>query len=249
MSSPVAKILVVEDDPSIVTVVSDALQSADFECVVEHDGAKGLHRALHEAFDLVLLDIGLPTLSGLDVCRRLKEKKPFLPIIMLTARNDEIDVVSGLEVGADDYVDKPFRAKELLARVRARLREETRKILYSLDGPSALEEASEPVPPIVIGEITVDSERMRVLKRGEPLSLSPREYEIIQLLAMNPGRPFTRKELLSCVWDLSSERYNVNVSVFMSRLRHKLEDDPEHPKYLITLRGIGYRFVEPNELM
>lgn len=245
----VAKILVVEDDEGIITVVRDVLQDAGYACDMSMDGIDGMQRGTSGGYDLIILDIALPKLNGLDVCRQVKAAAPDLPIIMLTARSEEADVVAGLEVGADDYVLKPFRPKELLARVRARLRDATQKKIRAAN-PAFAAPGSELAPSgtIAIGDLTIDTERMRVLKRGEALSLSAREYQIVALLAMNAGRPFGREELLEKVWDFAAEDYGVNVSVMMSRLRRKIEDDQDNPKYLLTVRGIGYRFVEASEI-
>ncbi len=250
--SEMGKVLVVEDDSAIVTVVRDVLEEAGFACEFIDDGLKGLQRALAEEFDLIVLDVGLPLLNGLDVCRQLKSAKPNLPVIMLTARGEESDVVSGLEVGADDYVQKPFRPKELLARVRARLREETRRKVSAVSsgvGAAVAAGAKSPSTDVLnIGELNIDPEKLRVTKRGQVVGLSAREFEVVLLLATHPGRPFTREELLASVWEFAAEDYGVNVSVFMSRLRRKLEDDQENPRYLLTVRGVGYKFAEPSDL-
>ena len=246
-SGQIAKILVVEDDWSIGGLIQDTLVEAGYGCTLEADGLEGLRLALSDKFDLLLLDLNLPSLSGLDICEQVKAQKPNLPVLILTARSSESDVVAGLEKGADDYVAKPFRPRELLARVRTRLKERTRKVIAGL-------KAQEEVAPVSaadllkIGEIEIDADRMRVTKSGSLIELSAREFDFLYLLASHAGRPFSRNVLLQELWDSEVEEYKSNISVFVSRLRRKLEADPDNPKYLLTVHGVGYRFVEPNEL-
>ena len=242
----IAKILIVEDDVEIQIMLRSLLEGAGYGCDMEADGLRGLERALTEPYDAVVLDLGLPSLHGLDICRALKEKKPYLPVLMLTAQGEEADIVSGLEVGSDDYLTKPFRPKELLARLRARLRETTRQKLESLARSSGSSER--PNEMLTIGEIRIDFEKMRAFRGDSLLDLTAREFEVLALLASYPGRPFTREELLREVWHFEAEDYSVTVSVFFSRLRRKVEVDPERPRYILTVRGVGYRFVEPQEL-
>jgi two-component system alkaline phosphatase synthesis response regulator PhoP len=161
---------------------------------------------------------------------------------MLTARDSEADVVAGLEKGADDYVSKPCRPRELLARVRTRLRERTRRSIAAAQPEhSAAEQA------VVIGSLVIDPERMRVTKKNETLDISAREFDFLYLLASHPGKPFSRDVLLREIWEAGVEDYKQNISVFVSRLRRKLEDDPDNPRYLLTVHGVGYRFAEPSE--
>ena len=244
--NPVGKVLVIEDDPGIANVIRDTLLDAGYLCELQSDGIAGLQTALHEAFDLIILDLNLPSLGGLDICRRIKQELPRLPIIMLTARTKESDVVSGLEVGADDYVRKPFQPLELLARVRVRLRDATaRKVARAESVPA---ERAPQAKIISIGELQIDEEKARVLKNGEVVELTVREFQLVALLATHPGRPFSRDQILELVWDLNAGNYEVNVTSFISRIRKKLETDPNDPKYVLTVRGLGYRFAEPNEL-
>lgn len=243
----IAKILVVEDDWSIGGLIQDTLVEAGYGCTLEADGLEGLRLALSDKFDLVLLDLNLPSLSGLDICEQIKAQKPHLPVLILTARTSESDVVAGLEKGADDYVAKPFRPRELLARVRTRLKERTRKVIAGLKA----QEAATPTNSaelIRIGEVEIDAERMRVTKSGALIDLSAREFDFLFLLASHAGRPFSRNVLLQELWDSEVEEYKSNISVFVSRLRRKIEADPDNPKYLLTVHGVGYRFVEAHEL-
>ena len=249
-SESVGSILIIEDDAKVATVLRDTLLAAGFVCEHAADGESGLERAMCGSHDLLILDLTLPRLSGLDICKKVKQARPDLPIIMVTARSEEADVVAGLEVGADDYVQKPFRAKEIVARVRARLRENTRVRLNRMEGGSGGEThpASEADEALTIGELQIDFKRMRILKNGEALNVSAREFQLVALLAKNAGRPFSREDLLDAVWEFTAEDYDGNVSILISRLRKKLEDDQANPRYLLTVRGFGYRFVEASEL-
>ena len=166
---------------------------------------------------------------------------------MLTAQGEEADVVSGLEIGSDDYILKPFRPREVLARIRVRLRDATRRKIAATEYAAPTSELRDN-DLIEIGEMRIERTKMRVFRGSEQLTLSAREFEVLNLLASNPGRPFSRDELLAEVWQFDAEEYGINVSVFFSRLRRKLERDPENPKYILTVRGIGYRFVEPDEI-
>ena len=247
MGESLANILVVEDDESLRAVIVETLREAGFTCETAVDGMKGLDRALKGSFDLLILDVNLPGLSGFDICRKVRAENSILPIIMLTARGEEADVVSGLELGANDYIKKPFQSLELLARIRVQLRDATERKIREMGKPAS-SDASEEDKPIKLGELEVDLRRHRITKRGEVLDLSAKEFQIVALLASNPGKVFSREELLEKVWNVSSENYSVNVSIMLSRLRKKLEDDPEKPRYFITVRGVGYRFVEESEL-
>lgn len=234
-----AKILLIEDDAAIHDLIRVNVEGAGYSFDHAGDGESGLSKALCGECNLVILDLNIPKLSGLDVCRRIRATKPNLPIIMLTAQSSEVDKVVGLELGADDYVTKPFSVRELMARVRARLRSQ------SSDGGSASDgEASE----LVVGELTIDLERRRVLKRGVKVDLTQKEFELVLLLASNAGRPFTREQLLETIWGLSASSYESNVNTLITRLRKKIEDDQANPRYLLTVYGYGYRFVDREEL-
>lgn len=241
------RILIVEDDSDIGTVVQDALTEAGYTCRWLTDGAEALRVALAEEFDLVVLDITLPRISGLDICKQVRQQKPTLPIIMLTARNTESDIVAGLESGADDYVSKPCRPRELLARIRARLREQTRRAMAAAAGTTETHAVADE-QTLRLGALVLDPDRMRLTKSGTHIELSAREFDFLYLLASHAGRPFSRSVLLQELWDSSLDEYNTNVSVFVSRLRRKIEDNPDEPKYLLTVHSVGYRFAEPSEL-
>lgn len=242
MSDPLANILVVEDDPEVGKLVQNTLTEAGYACELINDGLLGLQRALANPFALLIVDVNLPSLNGLDFCRELKRVAPDVPLILLTARIDEVDVVSGLEVGADDYIPKPFRPRELLARVRARLRDSTRKLLRGSDAPPVEPQAGQ---QITVSGFVIDFEDFSVRKDGVLLKLTPKEFELLALLAARPGRAFTREEILETIWDTAVDQYSQSITTFVSRLRKKIGDDSVHPRFLVTVPGIGYKFAKP----
>lgn len=222
------RVLVIEDEQTIAELVADALRQRGYRVETAPDGDEGLAMAEGTLPDLVILDLMLPGLDGWEICRRLKETDATrdIPVIMLTARRDERDVVAGLDLGADDYLRKPFSMSELLARVRALLRRSGRK--------------AESVKKTIVGPLVLDHESESVTLRGESLELSPTEYRLLETLARSAGRVLSREELLGKVWGYSTGDTRT-VDVHIWRLRRKIEDDPEHPKMLYTLRGRGYR--------
>ncbi|MEE4273405.1 MAG: response regulator transcription factor [Thermoanaerobaculales bacterium] len=229
-------ILVVEDDADISGLVELHLRDAGCRVALAADGATGLERALGEAFDLVILDIMLPGVDGLEICRRLRSEKPGLPVLMLTARSTELDRVLGLEMGADDYLTKPFSVRELVARVRAIFR---RMALYD----------SQPEPDRLLrGPMEIDADARRVLVEGEPVELTAREFDLLAHFARHPGRVFTRNQLLDNVWGYTHSGYEHTVNTHINRLRGKLENDPSQPKFILTVWGVGYRFPTTEEL-
>jgi len=235
MTSP-RKILVVEDDPDISSLVELHLVDAGNEVELQGHGGTGLDRALNQPFDLVILDIMLPGVDGLEICRRLRTEKPELPILMLTARTTELDRVLGLEMGADDYLTKPFSVRELVARVKAIFRR-----IEVFD--------SQPQPAIMaLGPIEIDTDSRRVVIDGEPVELTAREFDLLAFFARHPGRVFTRGQLLDKVWGYTHEGYEHTVNTHINRLRGKLESDPSHPRFILTVWGVGYRFPTIEEL-
>ena len=219
------RILLVEDDASIREVTTLGLQAAGFRVTSTVDGRDGLARALRDPFDAVVLDVMLPSLDGFEVCREIR-KHSRVPIVMLTARTDTVDIVVGLESGADDYVTKPFEMAELVARVRAVLRR----------AQAAPEETS-----ITIGAIEIDPTAFVARKDGRDLSLTATEFRLLVELARRPGQVFTRELLLQRVWNYDYLGDSRLVDVAIQRLRGKLEDDPAHPQLVKTVRGVGYR--------
>jgi DNA-binding response OmpR family regulator len=223
-------ILVVDDEPKIVRTARAYLENAGFRVVTATDGQIALTVYRHEEPALVILDLGLPGLDGLDVARTLRRDSD-VPIIMLTARVDETDKLIGLELGADDYMTKPFSPRELVARVRA--------VLRRTGG-----EREKAPPPIVAGQIRIDLERRLVTVSGEAVDLTPTEFDLLAVLARHPGRVFTRLELLDRVQGYAFEGYERTVDAHVKNLRQKIEPEPREPRYVLTVYGVGYRFVE-----
>jgi len=224
-----AKILIVEDEPKMVAGLRDNFEYEGYEVITAETGVAGLGRAISDSPDLVLLDVMMPQLSGLDVCKQLKVKRPSLPIIMLTARGQEIDKVVGLELGADDYVTKPFSIRELVARVKAVLRRA--QVL-----PRELERYS-------FGDIEVDMRGCQVRRASKPVELSSMEFELLKHFLCHPGETLSRDRLLDEVWGYDHYPTTRTVDAHIARLRHKLEPVPEEPRYFLTVHGTGYKFV------
>ena len=235
MPDGAARILLVDDEESVQTLLTYPLRKDGFEVVTAQDGREALDRFAEQRFDLVVLDIMLPGLDGIEVCRRMRSRSQ-VPIIMLTAKDDEIDKVLGLEMGADDYITKPFSVREFRSRVRATLRRS------EMGGarPGSDE-------PVVVGDLRIDFERRTVSMRGEQARLTYVEFEILAVLARSPGRVHTRDMLLEQVWGESAYRDPRTIDVHIRHLREKLERDPRAPEYLFTVRGVGYRFRDRDE--
>jgi DNA-binding response OmpR family regulator len=226
----VKRILVVEDESRIAQLVRDYLEHAGFEAIVAGDGDTALASARRSRPDLVVLDLGLPGRDGLDVARTLRRTSS-VPIVMLTARGDETDRIVGLELGADDYVVKPFSPKELVARVRAVLRR--------------TESAQEGGPEVLrVADVEVDVPRMRVAVGGRPVEFTPTEFQLLATLVREPGRVFTRGQLLDAVHGVAFESYERAVDAHVKNIRRKLEPTPGRPRYLLTVHGVGYRFAD-----
>ena len=232
------RILVVDDERAIQTLLSYPLEGEGFEVVQALSGETAMER-FDDTVDLVLLDVSLPGIDGFEVCRRLRASGSAVPIIMLTARTDEIDTVLGLELGADDYVTKPFSIRELTSRVRAALRRS--EMLARAAAPAAAEAPEE----LVVGDLTVDLAGRSVKVRGEEVRLTFSEFEIVALMAASPGRVFTRDQLLEQVWGDAEYRDPRTVDVHVRHLREKLEATPSEPELLLTVRGVGYQIGKP----
>jgi two-component system alkaline phosphatase synthesis response regulator PhoP len=224
-----AKILVVEDEPNMVAGLRDNFEFEGYEVITATDGVEGIRRALEESPDLVVLDVMMPRMSGLEVCKQLRAKRGSIPIIMLTARGQELDKVVGLELGADDYVTKPFSIRELLARVKAVLRR-TAVLPKHEDQHS-------------FGDVEVDLRRHRVLRSGKILDVSSKEFELLKYFICHAGEPLSRDRLLEEVWGYENYPTTRTVDTHLVRLRQKLEPDPEQPQYFLTVHGTGYQFV------
>ncbi|MFY9937551.1 MAG: response regulator transcription factor [Silvibacterium sp.] len=224
-----AKILVVEDEPNMVAGLRDNFEFEGYEVITARDGVDGLQRALDESPDLVVLDVMMPRLSGLEVCRQLRAKRASIPIIMLTARGQEVDKVVGLELGADDCVTKPFSIRELLARVKAILRR-TAVVPKDQDQHS-------------FGDVEVDLQRCRVVRSGKAIDISSTEFELLKYFICHSGETLSRDRLLEDVWGYDNYPTTRTIDTHLVRLRQKLEPDPEQPQYFLTVHGTGYRFV------
>ena len=229
------RILIVEDEKNIVDILSFNLGKEGYETLEAYDGEAGLQLALEQNPDLILLDLMLPKMDGFDVCRNLRKENRSTPVIMLTAREEETDKVLGLELGADDYITKPFSMRELLARVKANIRRNEMVNGAPVSAPAATGSRME------LGRITIDPDQMMVYKDGRALDLTQREYELIKFLAAQPGKVFSREALMEHVWNYEGYVGDVRaVDVAVRRLREKVEDDPAQPQIIVTRRGQGY---------
>jgi DNA-binding response OmpR family regulator len=233
-----ATILVVEDDPAVSLALEVALKGEGYNALLAATGDKGLEIGLAQAPDLLILDVRLPGIDGFELLRRLRAGGSKAPVIILTARDEEVDTILGLELGADDYMTKPFRVRELLSRVKSQLRRAYGDLADALGGRI-----------IRADELLIDLERRRVSRAGKKIALTPTEFEILRLLAEKPGRVFSRRDLLERVRDydaaISGDEKTINVHV--SHLRDKIEVDPSNPRYVSTVRGVGYAFADRSD--
>lgn len=227
------RVLLIEDDPHIGELVSIHLKDLNCEVDISTDGREGYERASSGTYSLIILDLMLPGIDGLEVCRQLRADKIRTHILMLTAKSEEIDKVLGLETGADDYLTKPFSVREFIARVKAILRR-----LNSLNK----EEKKGQSERISIDELDVDLIKRKVLLKGERLELTPKEFDLLVLLAQKPGRVYSRNDLLNTVWGYNFNGYEHTVNSHINRLRSKIEPDINQPKYILTSWGVGYKF-------
>ena len=228
-------LLVVEDDENISTAISEYFSRAGYSVTTVEDGLAGVKAALDDRPDAVVLDLMLPKMDGLAVCRELREKMSYLPILMLTAKDDVVDKVLGLETGADDYITKPFSLRELEARIKTVLRRSQR-----VTEPEGLKVEA----PIIRGKLRIDAEKRDVSIGDRQVELTPKEFDLLKLFAANPGRVFPRKFLLEKIWDYTYEGYDRTIDSHINRLRAKVEDDPENPQMVLTVWGIGYKFSD-----
>ena len=229
-------VLIVEDEKNIVDILRFNLQREGYRTVEAYDGADGLEKARSENPDIILLDVMLPKMIGFDVCRTLRDEGNNVPVIILTAREEEADKVLGLEIGADDYITKPFSMRELIARVGANIR---RTAMNAAASASAAETA---MP--VTGGLSINTDSHQVFRDGTPLELTTREYELLTFLASHPNKVYSRIDLMEQVWNygyVGDDQRTVGVTV--RRLREKIETNPANPKYILTRRGVGYYFA------
>lgn len=230
-----SKLLIVDDEPAIVELLKYNLEREGFTCLVAEDGEAAIKIAQDELPELIVLDIMLPKKDGFAVCRELRAMGHQMPILMLSAKGDEIDRVLGLEIGADDYLPKPFSPRELVARVKALLRRQE------------LAQTQNATDVLRVGDVELDPERYEVRVRGRKVELTPKEFELLHLLMLSPGKVLTRDLLLTRVWDFAYDGGSRTVDVHVRRLREKIEEDPAKPQFIETVYGVGYRFQDGSE--
>ncbi|SFT37417.1 DNA-binding response regulator, OmpR family, contains REC and winged-helix (wHTH) domain [Algoriphagus locisalis] len=226
------KVLVVEDDPNISQLIQIHLKDLDYKIHVRNNGREGFEEANSNTYDLIILDIMLPEMDGIAICQRLRALDNFTPILMITAKSEEIDKVFGLESGADDYITKPFKIREFIARVRAIMRRQDQFALL----------AAKEVKLIKFQSLEIDEKKRKVILSGKRIDLTPKEFDLLALLAKNPGRSYSRSELLELIWGYDFSGYEHTVNAHINRLRAKVEADPNNPVYILTTWGVGYRF-------
>ena len=234
------RVLVVEDDESIVDLLTIHLEDMGFRVISTDDGEHGLGLALAEKPDLIILDIMLPGMDGMEICKRVRRVDRVTPIMMLTSRSEELDKVLGLELGADEYITKPFSIREFIARVRALFRR------MEVDAESSA--PKDTATSIKIESIHIDSEKRRVTLDDQSIELTAKEFDLLYLFASHPGKAYTRQQLLDLIWGYQFSGYEHTVNSHINRLRSKIEKDPANPRYIETVWSVGYRFVDPDEL-
>ncbi|MGB3144679.1 MAG: response regulator transcription factor [Maribacter sp.] len=228
--------LIIEDDIEIVGLLEIHLKDLGFKVSNIQDGVEGLHMAIETKPDLIILDITLPSMDGIDICKSLRAQKSTSFILMLTARSEELDKVLGLEMGADDYLTKPFSIREFIARVKALFRREKSQLIENNEEIKNTKQKFD--------VLTIDSELRKVMLHGKKVDLSPKEYELLGLMASNPGKSYSRIQLLNLIWGYEFEGYEHTVNTHINRLRAKIEPDMGNPKFILTTWGVGYRFNE-----
>ena len=227
------KVLVIEDDKSIADLLEIHLKDLNCSVTSVLDGSDGLKTATSDSFDLIVLDLMLPNVNGLDICKEVRRKDIYTPILMLTSKSEEMDKVLGLEVGADDYLTKPFSIREFIARVKAILRR-----------VEAIQKEIGSEADITISDLSIEASKRKVSLKGERIELTPKEFDLLHLLASHPGKTYTREQLLNILWGYQYNGYEHTVNSHINRLRSKIEPDISNPKYILTSWGIGYRFNE-----
>lgn len=230
-----SRVLVVDDEPAIVTLLQYNLEQAGYQVVTAIDGEQALNLALHERFDVILLDLMLPKLDGVEVTKKLRQEKVSTPIIMITAKTSEFDTVFGLELGADDYITKPFSPREVIARMKAVMR----RYHDENDQPQT---GTHSVNLLQVGDLTIDQDKFQVKRDDRLIDLTPKEFELLLFFAKRPGKVWSREQLLEGVWGFDYSGQTRMVDIHVSHLREKIERDPKHPTLLRTVRGFGYTF-------
>lgn len=229
-------VLIIEDELSIVKLLEYNLKQEGFDVFATFDGEEGLNEALRNHYDMILLDLMLPKKDGIEVCQKLRQEKVNTPIIMLTAKDSEIDKIIGLEIGADDYMTKPFSPREVVARIKAVMR----RTRYNVKPDSEVSES------IKIGDIEIFPGQFEVKVGEKFVELTPKEFDLLIYLSKRPGRILSREQLLNAIWDYDFTGETRIVDVHISHLREKIEKDTKNPEYIITVRGFGYKFEEPD---
>jgi DNA-binding response OmpR family regulator len=232
------KVLIIEDDKDIARLAELHLKDAGYEVSMAYDGNAGLKQALAGPFDLIILDLMLPGVDGLEICRRMRASSAYTPILMLTAKSSELDRVLGLEIGADDYMTKPFSVRELTARVKALFRRVEALRAEASQGRQKMVRA---------GGLSIDGEKHTVTLDGNSVALTAKEFDLLVQFAGHPGRVYTRLELLDLVWGYGYEGYEHTVNSHINRLRAKIEKNPAEPRYILSVRGVGYKFTDSED--
>lgn len=233
------KVLIIEDDKDIADLLEIHLNDLDLKLDRTKDGESGLQKALDDDYEMVILDLMLPRLNGLEVCKGIREHKKSLPILMLTAKSEEFDKVLGLELGADDYMTKPFSIRELVARIKSIIR----RVSAIKETTSVDSQKSE----LIFGSLIINLDKRKVVLDSQVIDLTAKEFDLLALFASNPGRAYTRENLLNIVWGYQFTGYEHTVNSHINRLRTKIEKDPSQPVYVKTVWGVGYKFVEHEE--
>ncbi|MFV0558967.1 MAG: response regulator transcription factor [Enterococcus sp.] len=233
------KVLVVDDEPSIVTLITFNLEKEGYQVTSVNDGKEGLHLALSQRFDFIILDVMLPSMDGMDITKKIRQEKVETPILLLTAKDETIDRILGLEIGADDYLTKPFSPREVLARMKAIFRR-----LEPRNDVSVTEE-EQAIDSVQVGEIYADLTNYQVKVREQVIFLTPKEFELLVYFMKRKERVIDRETLLDRIWNFDFAGQSRIVDVHVSHLREKIEEDPKNPIYLKTVRGFGYKFQEP----
>ena len=236
------KVLLVDDEPSIVTLLAFNLEKDGYEVTTATDGAEGYRLAISNPFDFIILDLMLPSMDGMDICKRLRQEKFDTPIMILTAKDDELEKIIGLELGADDYMTKPFSPREVLARMKAILRRTNKAVPAEPVATAQPEPTEDETEKIEVGEITIFQQLYEVHVAGELIEVTPKEFELLLYMAKRANRILSREQLLNAIWNFDYAGETRIVDVHISHLREKIEKDTKNPQYIRTVRGFGYKF-------
>ncbi len=236
------KVLLVDDEPSIVTLLAFNLEKDGYEVTTATDGAEGYRLAISNPFDFIILDLMLPSMDGMDICKRLRQEKFDTPIMILTAKDDELEKIIGLELGADDYMTKPFSPREVLARMKAILRRTNKAVPAEPVATAQQEQTEDETEKIEVGEITIFPQLYEVHVAGELIEVTPKEFELLLYMAKRANRILSREQLLNAIWNFDYAGETRIVDVHISHLREKIEKDTKNPQYIRTVRGFGYKF-------